>query len=258
MITWDFNGRRILVTGATSGIGGATARLMVEAGGSVAATGRSEEALGDLAGALENAPGRLHTFAGDLTRDDFRERLVEDAVAALGGLDMLVNAAGIIASADWESTTLEDWDTMMDINLRSLFALTKLSIPHLIESRGTVVNVSSVTGLRAFPGVLAYCVSKAGVDQFTRCLAMELAPAGVRVNAVNPGVTVTNLHRRAGMDEEKYAAFLEHSTTTHPLGRVGEPEEIADLIAFLASDRSGWITGETVAIDGGRHQTCAR
>ncbi len=258
MITWDFSGRSILITGATSGIGLETARLMVTAGGTVTATGRSEEALQQLVSAVADTGGSLLPVAGDLTDDGFRERLVEEAVKAGDGLDLLVNAAGIIASADWETTTLDDWDVMMDINLRSLFALTVRAIPHIIDSRGAIVNVSSVTGTRAFPGVLAYCVSKAGVDQLTRCLALELAPQGVRVNAVNPGVTVTNLHRRAGMDEEKYAGFLEHSRTTHPLGRVGRPEEIADLIAFLGSERSGWITGETIAIDGGRHQTCAR
>jgi NAD(P)-dependent dehydrogenase (short-subunit alcohol dehydrogenase family) len=122
----------------------------------------------------------------------------------------------------------------------------------------SVVNVSSVTGLRAFPGIAGYCVSKAGLDQLTRCAALELAPHGVRVNAVNPGVVVTDLHRRAGFTEETYAAFLERAKQTHPLGRPGDPEEIADLIAFLASDRAGWITGETIAIDGGRHLTCAR
>jgi NAD(P)-dependent dehydrogenase (short-subunit alcohol dehydrogenase family) len=106
--------------------------------------------------------------------------------------------------------------------------------------------------------VLAYCVSKAGVDQLTRCLALELAPHGVRVNAVNPGVVRTNLHRAGGMEEERYGAFLEHSRTTHPMGRIGEPEEVAALIAFLASPQAGWITGETISIDGGRHQTCAR
>ncbi len=258
MITWDFSGRNAIITGATSGIGLETARLMVEAGGMVTATGRSEEALKKLAAAVEGSAGKLRPIAGDLTDGGFREGLVEEAVGAGGSLDLLVNAAGIIGSADWASTTLEAWDAMMDINLRSLFALTKNAIPHLIGSRGAIVNVSSVTGIRAFPGVLAYCVSKAGVDQLTRCLALELAPHGVRVNAVEPGVTVTNLHRRAGMDEEAYQVFLEHSRTTHPLGRVGQPEEVADLIAFLASDRSGWITGETIAIDGGRHQTCAR
>jgi NAD(P)-dependent dehydrogenase (short-subunit alcohol dehydrogenase family) len=134
----------------------------------------------------------------------------------------------------------------------------RAATPHLVVSRGSVVNVSSVTGLRAFPGVLAYCVSKAGVDQLTRCAALELAAQGVRVNAVNPGVVVTNLHRRSGIDEANYAAFLERSKQTHPLGRAGEPGEIAELIVFLASERAGWMTGETISIDGGRHLTCAR
>jgi NAD(P)-dependent dehydrogenase (short-subunit alcohol dehydrogenase family) len=120
------------------------------------------------------------------------------------------------------------------------------------------VNVSSVTGIRAFPGVLAYCASKAAVDQLTRCAALELAPKGVRVNAVDPGVVVSNLHRRGGMGEEKYQTFLEHSKTTHPLGRVGQPEDVADAILFLASDRARWITGVSLSVDGGRHQTCAR
>ena len=258
MSSWELTDTRALITGASSGIGREAARLFVNAGAKVLATGRNEESLLKLEVDLEHAPGTIHILAGDLTDEAFRNQLIEAAIEALGGLDTIVNAAGIIASADWNSTTLEDWDHMMDINLRSLFALTKMAIPSLIESGGAVVNVSSVTGLRAFPGVLAYCVSKAGVDQLTRCLALELAEKGVRVNAVNPGVVRTNLHRAGGMEEERYAAFLEHSRGTHPLGRVGEPEEVAELIAFLASDSSGWITGETVSIDGGRHQTCAR
>jgi NAD(P)-dependent dehydrogenase (short-subunit alcohol dehydrogenase family) len=147
---------------------------------------------------------------------------------------------------------------MLDVNLRAPFRLMREAAPHLSASKGAVVNVSSVTGLRVFPGVLAYCVSKAGVDQLTRCAALELAPKGVRVNAVNPGVVVTNLHRRSGMSEDAYASFLERSKETHPLGRPGAPEEIAELVYFLASDRSAWITGETISIDGGRHLTCAR
>ena len=100
----------------------------------------------------------------------------------------------------------------------------------LVERKGNVVNVSSVNGLRAFPNVLAYCASKAALDQFTHCVALEMAPKGVRINAVNPGVTLTHLHRVSGMNDEAYAAFLERSKTTHPLGRVGQPEEVADLI----------------------------
>jgi NAD(P)-dependent dehydrogenase (short-subunit alcohol dehydrogenase family) len=131
-------------------------------------------------------------------------------------------------------------------------------MPSLIASKGSVVNVSSVTGLRSFPGVLAYCVSKAAVDQLTRCAALDMASKGVRINAVNPGVVVSNLHRRGGMTEENYAAFLTRARETHPLGRPGDAAEIADLVFFLASDAAQWITGETVSIDGGRHLTCAR
>jgi NAD(P)-dependent dehydrogenase (short-subunit alcohol dehydrogenase family) len=164
----------------------------------------------------------------------------------------------VIGTGTIENTSDEGWDQMLDINLRAPFRLIRAAVPHLVERHGAIVNVSSVTGLRAFPGVLSYCVSKAGMDQLTRCAALELAPMGVRINGVNPGVVVTNLHRRSGFSDKQYADFLEHSRTTHPLGRAGEPEEIAELILFLGADRSGWITGETIAIDGGRHLTCAR
>jgi NAD(P)-dependent dehydrogenase (short-subunit alcohol dehydrogenase family) len=147
---------------------------------------------------------------------------------------------------------------MLNINLRSVFYLMQKCVPYLESSKGNIVNVSSVTGPRAFPNVLAYCVTKAGIDQLTRCSALELAPKGVRVNAVNPGVVVTNLHKRSGMDDEKYEHFLEHSKTTHPLGRAGDASEVAELIMFLASDKAGWITAATYEIDGGRGQTCAR
>jgi NAD(P)-dependent dehydrogenase (short-subunit alcohol dehydrogenase family) len=171
---------------------------------------------------------------------------------------VLVNAAGAIATGTIENTSDETWDAMMAINMTAPFRLMRAATPPLTERRGAVVNVSSVNGLRSFAGVLAYCVSKSGVDQLTRCAALELAPKQVRVNAVNPGVTITNLHRRSGMGETQYAAFLERSRETHPLGRPGTPEEIAELILFLASARSSWMTGETIALDGGRHLTCAR
>jgi NAD(P)-dependent dehydrogenase (short-subunit alcohol dehydrogenase family) len=169
-----------------------------------------------------------------------------------------VNAAGHISNGTVETTSLEAWDAMLDINLRAVFVMMQKALPSLIERRGNVVNVSSVTGLRAFPGVLAYCVSKAGLDQLTRCASLELAGKGVRVNAVNPGVVITEIHKRGGMTEQDYEAFLTRSQETHPLGRVGEPREIAELILFLASERASWITGATYSIDGGRAQTCAR
>jgi len=139
-----------------------------------------------------------------------------------------------------------------------MFHLTKLSIPHLLETKGNVVNISSVNGLRSFPGVNVYCMSKSAVDQFTRCTALELASRGVRVNAINPGVIKTNLHLRMGMDDKKYAEFLKHCETTHAMGRYGEPEEVASVAAFLASDHASFITGATIPVDGGRHAMCPR
>jgi len=248
----------VVVTGASSGIGRAAAMRFARDGAAVLAVGRKAAALTEVAHEIERAGGRCVPFEADVTRPDAAAAVVGKAVEAFGGLTTLVNAAGIIAMGTIENTTDEAWDEMLDINLRAPFRLMRAAVPHLVASRGSVVNVSSVTGLRAFPGVLAYCVSKAGVDQLTRCAALELAPQGVRINAVNPGVVISNLHRRSGMNEENYAAFLDRSKQTHPLGRAGEPGEIADLIAFLASDRAGWITGETISIDGGRHLTCAR
>jgi NAD(P)-dependent dehydrogenase (short-subunit alcohol dehydrogenase family) len=227
-------------------------------GADVLAVGRDEAALELVRSHIEHDGGRAVTLVADVTGADAPARIVAAALEKFGKLTTLVNAAGIIGSGTVESTTDEQWDLMMDINVRAPFRLMRAAAAALTESRGSVVNVSSVTGLRSFPGVLAYCVSKSAVDQLTRCAALEMAPKGVRVNAVNPGVVVSNLHRRGGMDEEKYAAFVEHSRQTHPLGRPGEPYEIAELIVFLASQNAGWITGETISIDGGRHLTCAR
>ena len=193
-----------------------------------------------------------------MTRADSVDPIIRAAIEELGGVTTLVNAAGIIGSGTVESTSDEQWDEMMAINVTAPFRLMRAAVPHLPESVGSIVNVSSVTGIRAFPGVLAYCVSKSALDQLTRCAALELAPRRIRVNAVNPGVVVTNLHRRSGMPEEAYRAFLERSRETHPLGRPGDASEVADLIFFLASEAAAWITGETIAVDGGRHLTCAR
>lgn len=248
----------VVVTGATSGIGRATALRFGRDGAAVVAVGRKAAALAEVVRDVTAAGGRALAVEADVTAQAAPDDIVGRALGAFGRITAIVNAAGIIGNGTVENTSDAAWDEMLDINLRAPFRLMRAAAPHLIAAKGSIVNVSSVTGLRAFPNVLAYCVSKAGVDQLTRCAALEMAPHGVRVNAVNPGVVVSNLHRRSGMNDENYAAFLERSKTTHPLGRAGNPEEIADLIAFLASDRAGWITGETISIDGGRHLTCAR
>jgi len=247
-----------LITGASSGIGRATAIAMAGLGVRTALAGRKIDALEEVASRIAASGGACSVFPGDLSLDVDRQRIVQDCAAGFGGLDILVNAAGTIGSGTLENTTLEDWRAMFAVNLDAVFRMMQLAVPFLEKSKGCIVNVSSVTGIRAFPGVLSYCVSKAGVDQLSHCAALELAPKGIRVNAVNPGVVVSNLHRRGGMGEEQYKQFLERSTATHPLGRVGTPEDIANLIVFLASDDAGWITGGSYSVDGGRHQTCAR
>lgn len=254
----EFAGKVALVTGATSGIGRACAVRFAAAGASVAAVGRKEESLQVLQQQVEDSGGKMATLPADLIADGSSESVVSQALKQFGGIDVLVNAAGHISSGTIENTSMEAWDSMLNINLRAVFQLMQSAAPSLIERRGNIVNISSVTGMRSFPGVLAYCVSKAGVDQLTRCAALELAAKGVRVNAVNPGVVVTEIHRRGGMSDEDYAAFLERSKQTHPLGRVGQTDEIAELVLFLASERASWITGATYSIDGGRALTCAR
>ena len=250
--------RSAIVTGASSGIGRAAALRLGSEGFSVLAVGRDQAALARICDEVIAAGGQARPCVADVTSVDGPAAVVKAATEAFGGIDALVNAAGIIASAGVAETSDDAWDAMLGINVRAPFRLIREAASSLVARKGSVVNVSSVAGPRAFPGVAAYCVSKAAVDQLTRVAALDLAPKGVRVNAVNPGVVVTNLHRRRGMDESRYAEFLERSKTTHPLGRVGTPEEIAGVIAFLVSPASGWITGETVAIDGGRHLTCFR
>jgi NAD(P)-dependent dehydrogenase (short-subunit alcohol dehydrogenase family) len=254
----QFNGKVAFVTGATSGIGQACAIAFAKAGAQVVCVGRKAEALEDVENKIRELEAETLIIKSDLARENEAQRVVEQAIQSFGGIDVLVNAAGHLSSGTIENTSLDAWDEMMNVNVRAPFQLMQKALPSLIERRGNIVNVSSVTGLRAFPGVLAYCVSKAALDQLTRCSALELAAKGVRVNAVNPGVVVTEIHKRGGMSEEAYAAFLEHSKTTHPLGRTGRPEEIAALVLYLASDQASWITGATYSIDGGRSQTCAR
>jgi NAD(P)-dependent dehydrogenase (short-subunit alcohol dehydrogenase family) len=252
----NFTNKVIIITGASSGIGKATALMAVKRGANVVIVARREKELREVAASI--SPNFVEIVPADITKETDRQNIVNSAVDRFGGIDVLVNAAGIIGNGTIENTTLEQWDYMMDVNLRSMFRLTQLCLPRIIERKGNIVNISSVTGIRSFPNVLAYCVSKAGVDQLTHCAALELGPKGVRVNAIDPGVVVTNLHRTSGMGEENYQKFLEHSKSTHPLGRVGTPDDAAELILFLASDAAGWITGGSFSIDGGRAQTCAR
>jgi NAD(P)-dependent dehydrogenase (short-subunit alcohol dehydrogenase family) len=245
----------VLVTGATSGIGKAACKLLAQHGWCVVATGRNEEALNELT-SVGTAELTIQANLADTTSAEF---VVESAAAAMGRIDGLVHAAGILTPGGMDNETNEGWSTLIEVNLNASWRILKAAWEPLKESRGSAVLVSSVTGLRSFPNLVGYCVSKAGVDQLVRCAALDGGPHGIRVNGINPGVVVTELHRRGGMDENNYEAFLEHGKDTHPLGRVGQADEVAHSIHFLLEgEMSGWITGATLPVDGGRQLTCLR
>uniref|UniRef100_A0A7M5TT65 Uncharacterized protein n=2 Tax=Clytia hemisphaerica TaxID=252671 RepID=A0A7M5TT65_9CNID len=207
-MSFDFNGRVALITGASSGIGKGAAIYLAKNGAKLAITGRNEENLKLVATQCEDVcpnKEKVLTIVGDLSKEEDTARTIEETIKHFNQLDILVNSAGIVVNGTAESTSLQDYDMQMNINLRSVFHITKLAIPHLIKTKGNIVNVSSVTGLRSFPGVSTYCMSKAALDQYTRTTALELASQQVRCNAVNPGVIRTEIHKRGGMSEEDYA-----------------------------------------------------
>jgi len=253
-------GKVALITGASSGIGAATARLFARNGAKVCLTGRNQENLCKVAEECSEQPGAPKPFivTGDITIEDDTKRIVADTIKEFGKLNILINNAGIIELGTIENTSLEQYDRMMNTNVRSIYHLTMLAVPHLLETKGNIVNISSVNGIRSFPGVLAYNISKSAVDQFTRCVALELAPKNVRVNCVNPGVIITELQKRGGLDEEAYQKFLERSKETHAMGRPGQADEVAQTIAYLASDAASFTTGVSLPVDGGRHAMCPR
>jgi NAD(P)-dependent dehydrogenase (short-subunit alcohol dehydrogenase family) len=246
-----------LILGASSGIGAQVAKDFVKQGAKVVLVGRNVENLNKVA---EECEPKDNAFAlqADVTIEDDSKKIISKTIEKYGQLDVLVNNAGIIEVGTIETTSVEQYDRVMNTNMRSIYHLTTLAVPYLIKTEGNIVNVSSVNGIRSFPGVLAYNISKAALDQFTRCVALELAPKKVRVNSVNPGVIITNIHKRGGMDDATYQAFLERAKTTHALGRPGNVNEVSDAIIFLASNTASFITGASLPVDGGRHAMCPR
>jgi NAD(P)-dependent dehydrogenase (short-subunit alcohol dehydrogenase family) len=255
---------KCLVTGASSGIGRATCQVLSQYGAQVVGTGRNEAALQE----LKESGGVQSYIVADVTQEGECSRIVTAAVEHLGGgLTTLVNAAGVLQGGAMGSVTMENYHFNMTCNTQAPFELMVYAIPYLKQQPKevfpSIVNVSSVNGLQAFACCAAYCMSKAALDQLTRCASVDLAPFGIRVNSVNPGVIATNLQTTGGLSPEQYASFIERSiSTTHPLaaslGRIGKPEEVAELIAFLVSDKAVFMTGECIAIDGGRQNLGAR
>jgi NAD(P)-dependent dehydrogenase (short-subunit alcohol dehydrogenase family) len=256
--------KRILVTGGTSGLGRAMAVRFAKEGARIAITGRRDDALAETASQVKEVGGRdVVVIKADHLRGVDNERSIDESVRGLGGLDVLINNAGVIGFDGALEPRPDEFRRMVETNLFAPYALMRHAVPHLLVSAGngrdaSILNVSSVASLRPYPGLLGYCTSKAALDMMTQAAAIELAPKKVRVNAINPGVVVTNLHRAAGLDPTAYQAFLDRSMKTHPIGRPGTPDEIAAMAAFLVSDEATWITGALHSIDGGRALTSLR
>ena len=237
-----------LITGASSGIGAATAIAFADAGWSVMAAGRNEARLEEVADVSEN----ISTWAGDLEESADCDELVADTVDEFGGIDCLVNSAAVLIRGTAEETSDDDWGDTIGLNLDIPFYLSRAAIPHLIESAGSIVNIASYWGIRAGDRAVAYCASKGGLVMMTRAMAVDHAAAGVRINAICPGAVDTPMLVAETEEQgEDVDEFLDDVAAESPNRRIATPEDVAGLVLFLASDSARHITGTTIPIDGG-------
>jgi meso-butanediol dehydrogenase/(S,S)-butanediol dehydrogenase/diacetyl reductase len=249
-----FQNKVTLITGAAGGLGQALALLFAREGARLMLSDREEGACAQIAEQARALGAEVVYLAGDLRQKSYCEALVSAAVESFGGLDIVLNNAGIIPRGTIEETTDEMWFDAMGVNLNAVFYICRAAIPHMKGRKGAaIVNTSSVWGLYPGPGHVAYCTSKGAVAALSKNLGRDCAPLGIRVNAVCPHEINTPMIRsgfeRRGLDPDKAVEELNKSV---PLGRIAEPEDIADVIAFLASDEARYIAGETLEVTGAK------
>jgi tropinone reductase I len=248
MNPWSLSGHRALVTGAGRGIGAALVAELLHHGASVLGIARTASDLAQLRAAHPEAGTRLHVLAADLTHADQRAQLITHAAQVLGGLDLLINNAGTTFRATATTSTTDDFQRLLDLNVLAAFDLARLAHPLLRASpHAAIVNLSSITSQIALPERVLYGTTNAALDHLTRALAVEWGPDGIRVNAILPWFTQTPMTRSI-LDDPIWSARILKAT---PLGRVADPADIARAVAFLAMPASGYITGQLLAVDGG-------
>nr|AAF70499.1 3-dehydroecdysone 3alpha-reductase [Spodoptera littoralis] len=244
-----FANKVVLVTGGSSGIGAATVEAFVKEGASVAFVGRNQAKLKEVESRCQQHGANILAIKADVSKDEEAKIIVQQTVDKFGKLDVLVNNAGILRFASvLEPTLIQTFDETMNTNLRPVVLITSLAIPHLIATKGSIVNVSSILStIVRIPGIMSYSVSKAAMDHFTKLAALELAPSGVRVNSVNPGPVLTDIAAGSGFSPD----LLEDTGAHTPLGKAAQSEEIADMIVYLASDKAKSVTGSCYIMDNG-------
>lgn len=249
----DLNHKVFLITGASSGIGaGIAIYLAKKTTASLALVGRHRKNLDRIILYCEKFKGLMPLpIIADITDDSEVERVVTEAVEHFGQIDVLINNAGVIGMGGIKNSEMDIYDKVMNTNIRSVYHLTKLTTPHLIESKGAIINISCIAGSKPSTMALAYNISKAALEHFTKCIALELAPDGVRVNSVSPGFVNSNLLKDIGLSTDQLEIFVKNVVGNMPLKKAVENEEIAALVAFLASDSAKSITGSNYIIDGG-------
>jgi len=246
---WDLTGKVAVVTGASRGIGRALALALAGAGADVVCAARTRDALGETARAVEALGRRAVTAPADVTRAQDVERMVGQAVAGFGRLDVLVNNAGTVFGKAAEKVSAGDWRALVDVDLTGAFLCAQAAGRQMIEQRsGRIINIGSIFGELGTRGFAPYAAAKAGLHALTRSLAYEWARYGITVNCVAPGYIRTDFNRGALEDPETRAQILSRI----PLGRVGEAEEVGPLVVYLASDASAFMTGQVICLDGGQ------
>jgi meso-butanediol dehydrogenase / (S,S)-butanediol dehydrogenase / diacetyl reductase len=248
----EFNGKTALVTGS-SGMGLASALRLARAGAVVHLCGIDAKANAAAAEAAQGLPVTVH--ACDIAREDQVEHWISDVMSGAEGIDILVNAAGIQTYGNLETTSIADWDRVMNVNLRGCFLTSHFAWPHMKGRKGAIIHISSVQGHTNQYGVLGYATTKGAVHAMTRAMAVDCAKHGVRVNSISPGSIRTPLLEYGAAQLAKGGQTMDDMIDTfgaaHPVGRVGTVEEVAEMVAYLASDAAAFVTGADFRIDGG-------